>query len=74
MEEGVKILKTTFSRNLMELRKKINSRALKVGGLFMAFFVLVIFPVFIPGAKAKEAELLLLYTNNVTGHLFPCPT
>jgi hypothetical protein len=45
-----------------------------MGGLFIALFVLAIFPVFMPGAEAKEAEFLLLHTNNVTGHLFPCPT
>jgi hypothetical protein len=73
LEKGVKILKTIF-RNLMELRKKINLRALQMGGLFTALFVLAIFPVFTPGAKAREAEFLLLHANNVTGHLFPCPT
>jgi hypothetical protein len=27
-----------------------------------------------PSAQAGEAEILILHTNNVTGHLFPCPT
>jgi hypothetical protein len=25
-------------------------------------------------AAADEKKILLLHTNNVTGHLFPCPT
>jgi hypothetical protein len=58
----------------MDLRKKINLRALQIGVLFITFFLLAIFPVFMPAAKAKGAEFLLLHTNNVTGHLFPCPT
>ncbi|HSR12650.1 MAG TPA: hypothetical protein VLS90_14505 [Thermodesulfobacteriota bacterium] len=29
---------------------------------------------FAPPQKVQAAEVLLLHTNNVTGHLFPCPT
>ena len=28
----------------------------------------------VPAARAGEAEILILHTNNVTGYLFPCPT
>ncbi len=73
MLERVKIL-SSLLENLGELREKINPRVLQIGGLFIALFVLAISPVFNPGAKAKEAEFLLLHTSNVTGHLFPCPT
>ncbi len=40
----------------------------------IAFLVLATLSLFNSAAEAKETEVLLLHTNNVTGHLFPCPT
>ncbi len=47
---------------------------LKTGLLFAAFVCLTVFMAGVPNAESKETEILLLHTNNVTGHLFPCPT
>ncbi len=46
----------------------------KLGGLLLALLTVASFPLFNPVAEGKEAEILLLHTNNGTGHLFPCPT
>ena len=46
----------------------------KISILGFAFLVLISFSVLNPAAGEKEAEILLLHTNNVTGHLFACPT
>ncbi len=41
---------------------------------------LLLFPLFLLlfgigfGAEGKAAEVVLLHSNNVTGHLFACPT
>ncbi len=42
--------------------------------LLLGFLILMILSSFNPVAEGKETEVLLLHTNNVTGHLFPCPT
>jgi len=47
---------------------------LKTAVLFVAFLGLSVLMSGVPNAECKEAEILLLHTNNVTGHLFPCPT
>ena len=57
----------------MELWKRVTNRSLRVAPLFLVILPLVIFSVS-PRAEGKEATILLLHTNNVTGHLFPCPT
>ena len=38
--------------------------------LTLAFSVLLIYE----NAGGELAEITLLHTNNVTGHLFPCPS
>jgi len=57
----------------MELWKRVTDRSLRAAPLFLVLLLLVIFPVS-SGAEGKEATILLLHTNNVTGHFFPCPT
>ncbi len=47
---------------------------LKTAVILAAFLGLNVFVSGLPNAECKEAEILLLHTNNVTGHLFPCPT
>ena len=42
--------------------------------LFLALLTLAIFFLLNSVAEGKEAEILLFHTNNVTAHLFPCPT
>ncbi len=46
----------------------------KRGTLLLAPLILASFLFFNQVAEGKETEILLLHTNNVTGHLFPCPT
>ncbi len=46
----------------------------KSAALPLVFLILITLSFFNPSAEGKETEVLLLYTNNVTGHLFPCPT
>jgi hypothetical protein len=46
----------------------------KLGTLLLALLILASFPFSNQVAEGKETEILLLHTNNVTGHLFPCPT
>jgi len=57
----------------MELWKRVTNRSFRVAPLFLVLLLLVIFPVS-PRAEGKEATILLLHTNNVTGHFYPCPT
>ena len=45
-----------------------------LGALLLALLILANFPFFNRVAEGKETEILLLHTNSVTGHLFPCPT
>jgi hypothetical protein len=56
-----------------ELWKRVIPRFFRVALLFFVPLLLVIFPVS-PRAEGKEATILLLHTNNVTGHFYPCPT
>jgi hypothetical protein len=46
----------------------------KLETLFLALLTLASFPLLSPAAEGKETQILLLHTNNVTAHLFPCPT
>jgi len=46
----------------------------KSADLLLVFLLLITLSFFKPVAESKETEVLLLHTNNVTGHLFPCPT
>ena len=46
----------------------------KLVTLLLALLTLAIFTLLNSVAEGKEAEILLLCTSNVTGHLFPCPT
>jgi hypothetical protein len=45
-----------------------------LGAFLLTLLAVAVFPLSIPTAEGKEAEVLLLHTNNVTGYLFPCPT
>ncbi len=41
----------------------------------ITIFVFLAVGLFAPAqSSAGEKNILLLHTNNVTGHLFPCPT
>jgi len=45
--------------------------------LFYALFLVAIVaahPLSTPAASAEPANATILHTNNVTGHLFACPT
>jgi hypothetical protein len=57
---------------LLEVAKKM-TRNMKV---LLAFLILTlaIFPSPIQMAQGAGKEILLLHTNSVKGHLFPCPT
>ncbi len=48
--------------------------AKKTGFLFLVSACLAFFIGQAPLAQSKESEIYILHTNNVTGHLFPCPT
>ncbi len=63
--------------------EKRQLRSLEVGNkmarnmnMLLAFLILTlaIFPFPIKMAQGAEKEILLLHTNSVKGHLFPCPT
>ena len=58
---------SSLHRNMIPLVKK-------VGALLLALLILASFSFFDQVAEGKETEILLLHTNSVTGHLFPCPT
>ena len=58
---------SSLHRNMIPLVKK-------VGALLLALLILASFSFFDQVAEGKDTEILLLHTNNVTGHLFPCPT
>ncbi len=57
-----------------DLLKKTIPGMKKLGVLLLALLTLASLPLIDRVAEGKEAEILLLHTNNVTGHLFPCPT
>lgn len=40
----------------------------------LILFLLIFTPGVTGMAQGKETEILLLHTNSITGHLFPCPT
>lgn len=46
----------------------------KLGSLLLALLILASFHFLNQVAEGKETEILLLHTNNITGHLFSCPT
>jgi hypothetical protein len=46
----------------------------KISGLLPALLIAALLLSCSPIARAGETEILILHTNNVTGHLFPCPT
>ncbi len=57
--------------------RKIRKAILQIRpALFLSFLLLALgnFSLFGMAAEAAEKEVLILHTNNVTGHLFPCPT
>ncbi len=54
--------------------KKLLPKMKKSSVLFLALLALANLPFGPLDAWGKEAELFILHTNNVTGHLFPCPT
>ena len=44
------------------------------GMILVAIVVLaVLYPV-APGGMAKDLTITIVHANNITGHLFPCPT
>jgi hypothetical protein len=57
----------------MGFGKSISAAVKKVAPLLIALMVGIFGPAN-PQAVAKEKEVLLLHSNNVTGYLFPCPT
>lgn len=67
---GLKAELSSFS----DLLKNTIPGIKKLGALLLALLTLACFPLWNSAAEGKEAEILLLYTSNVTGHLFPCPT
>ena len=73
MNEEVDSLKTKLPI-LLNPHRNVISWVKKVGALLLALLILASFPFFNQVAEGKETEILLLHTNNVTGHLFPCPT
>ena len=58
----------------MGICKNIFPTTKKIGLLLTALWMGVTFGPANPQAAAKEREILLLHSNNVTGYLFPCPT
>jgi hypothetical protein len=46
----------------------------KISGRLPALLIAALLLSLSPIARAGETEILILHTNNVTGHLFPCPT
>jgi hypothetical protein len=46
----------------------------KISGLLTALLICLLFFSPSPVARAGETEILILHTNNVTGHIFPCPS
>jgi hypothetical protein len=67
----------------VSILKKRHLRSLDVGNkmawnmkMLLVFLILTfaISPFPIQMAQGAEKEILLLHTNSVKGHLFPCPT
>jgi hypothetical protein len=58
----------------MDIGKKHFPAVKKISLFLVVLLMGMIFPVANPQASSKEAEILLLHSNNVTGYLFPCPT
>lgn len=58
----------------MDIGKKHFPAVKKIGLFLVVLLMGMIFGVANPQASSKEAEILLLHSNNVTGYLFPCPT
>ncbi len=58
---------SSVHRNVIPLVKDVSA-------LLLALLIVATFSFFNEGAEGKEPEILLLHTNSVTGHLFPCPT
>ncbi len=57
--------------------RKVRNAILRIRpGLSLVFLLLALGNFFLFGteAEAAEKEVLILHTNNITGHLFPCPT
>jgi hypothetical protein len=61
-------------RVIPPIRQRWTRRGKIWGAALLVFSLAVIFLQPLPEAKAGQAEILLLHTNNVTAHLFPCPT
>jgi hypothetical protein len=71
-EIEVSLLKV--KRAIPVIWKRWIRRGKTYGVALLVFSLAAIFPQPMPEVKAGEAEILLLHTNNVTAHLFPCPT
>ncbi len=68
-----KVLRKELGKT-MDIGRKILGAVKKVGLLLIALSVGMSFGPANPQATAKESEVLLLHSSNVTGYLFPCPT
>ena len=73
LNEEVDSLKTRLPI-LSNPHRNVISWVKKIGALLLVFLILASSPFFNQVAEGKETEILLLHTNSVTGHLFPCPT
>jgi hypothetical protein len=72
-ETKVNKLKTKFGIQNVLVRVMIPGLK-RTAVLLFALLMLIALPLSNPVAEGGETEILLLHTNNVTGHLFPCPT
>lgn len=55
------------------MKTKLFKKATRLG--LITIFVFLVIGLFSHAqSSASEKNILLLHTNNVTGHLFPCPT
>jgi len=63
----------TAKNEVMDLKTRLTKDA-RIYGLLSALVICTVFLSPAPIAGAVETEILLLHTNNVAGHLFPCPT
>ena len=59
---------------LQTMTKNLFSKMKRVINLFAALSSLLIFSSWVQATEAKAAEITLLHTKSVTGHLLACPT
>ncbi len=66
MKHDLEVFVTSIKELFIEVKKS--------SALLIALMALAGLPFWPSDAGGKEAEFLILHTNNVTGHFFPCPT